>query len=195
MSEVRMELLFDDFATRYLRGERPDVGEYLERAGPEIEDLGRLLDRFLEAVPARATTEEEIVLMQARLEAEPALLVLRRRRKLTREAVVDALVKRLGLDPAKNDKVGGYYHDLEVGNLNPDRVDQSVWDVLADVLKANAQRLARLRPEPPAAAALAFMREPTSLQPKIGDAPSAALAPTREEPDKIDRLFLGPEES
>ncbi len=184
-----MELLFDEFATRYLRGERPDVGEYLERAGPEREELGRLLDRFLEAVPARATSEEDVVLMQARLEAEPPLLVLRLRRKLSREAVVSALMTALGLDPAKSDKVGGYYHDLEVGNLDPRGVDRSVWDVLADVFKANARGLAGVRPEPPAAPAVAYMREPTGLQAKLESAAAPSAEPEPAESDEIDRLF------
>ena len=191
MSEAHVETLFDDFATRYVRGESPDVGEYLERAGSEREDLGRLIDRFLEAVPARESTEEEIVLMQARLEAEPSLLVLRRRRKLTREAVVDALVKRLGLDPAKTDKVGGYYHELEVGILDPKPIDRRVWDVLADVLKANVRGLADFRPEaPPAAPAVAYMREPTmpALYERVSVSPKEANAI---EPDEIDELFLG----
>ena len=189
MTEAHMELLFDEFATRYVRGERPDVGDYLERAGSEREELGRLIDRFLEAVPAREPTEEEIVLMQAQLEADPPLLVLRRRRKLTREAVVDALVKRLGLDPRKRDKVGGYYHDLEVGNLDPEPVDRRVWDVLADVLKANVRGLAGLRPEPPAAAAVAYMREPTTIWAKLEHVPASPAEPDAEAPDEIDRLF------
>ncbi len=182
-----MELLFDDFATRYLRGERPDVGEYLERAGPEREELGRLLDRFLEAGPARATSEEEVVLMQARLEQQPPILLLRLRRKLSREAVVDALVGQLRLDPGKSDKVGGYYHDLEVGNLHPEPVDRRVWNVLAVVLKANVRALAVFRPESPGLAASAYKREPTGMQAKLDHAPEAP--PKAEEPDEIDRLF------
>jgi len=187
-----MELLFDEFATRYVRGERPDVRDYLERAGSEREELGRLIDRFLEAVPAREPTEEEIVLMQAQLEADPPLLVLRRRRKLTREAVVDALMKRLGLDPRKRDKVGGYYHDLEVGNLDPEPVDRRVWDVLADVLEANVRGLAVFRPEPPGMTASAYMREPTGMQAKLEHVPASPAEPVAEEPDEIDALFLGP---
>ena len=127
----------------------------------EREELGVLLDRFLEAVPAREPTEEEIVAMQARLEQQPPLLVLRLRRALRREAVVEALVSQLGLDPAKSGKVGGYYADLEVGILDPEPVDRRVWDVLAEVLKANVRALAGLRPEPPAAVAAAYHREPT----------------------------------
>jgi len=187
-----MELLFDEFATRYVRGERPDVRDYLERAGREREELGRLIDRFLEAVPARESTEEEVVLVQARLEAEPPLLVLRHRRKLTRKAVVDALMKRLGLDPAKSDKVGRYYHELEIGILDPNRVDRSVWDVLSDVLKANVRGLAGVRPEPPTAPAAAYMREPTGMQAKLEHVPASPAEPVAEEPDEIDALFLGP---
>ncbi len=189
MTEAQMELLFDEFATRYVRGERPDVGDYLERAGSEREQLGRLIDRFLEAVPARPPTEEEVVLMQSRLEAEPPLLLLRLRRKLSREAVADALVKRLGLDPAKSDKVGGYYHDLEVGNLDPDPVDRRVWEILSDVLKANVRGLAGVRPEPPLAPAAAYMREPTGMQAKLEHAPASPAEPDAKAPDEIDGLF------
>ncbi len=189
MTEAQMELLFDEFATRYVRGERPDVRDYLERAGPEREELGRLIDRFLEAVPAREPTEEEVVLMQARLEAEPPLLALRLRRKLTRETVVDALVKRLGLDPGKSDKIGGYYHELEVGILDPKPVDRRVWDVLSDVLTANVRALAEFRPEPPPPApAAAYMREPAMLA-KLDHAPAQPAEPDANAPDEIDRLF------
>lgn len=188
--EARVELLFDEFAVRYARGEHPDVREYLERAGPERQELGRLLDRFLEAVPARATSEEEIVLMHARLEQQPPILLLRLRRKLGREAVVAALVRQLRLDPGKSGKVGGYYHDLEVGNLDPEPVDRRVWDVLADVLEANVRGLAGYRPEAPPPAA-AYLREPSGMQAKLSERAAAPAAPADEGPDEIDRLFTG----
>ncbi len=79
MTEARMELLFDEFATRYLRGERPTCASTSSAPATSADELGSLLDRFLQAVPARAPTEEEIVLTQARLEQEPPLLVLRLR--------------------------------------------------------------------------------------------------------------------
>jgi hypothetical protein len=188
VSEARVELLFDEFATRYLRGDRPDVGDYLERAGGEQEELSRLLDRFLEAVPARETSEEEIVAMQARLEQQPPILLLRLRRALSREAVVEALVAKLGLDPAKSGKVGGYYHELEVGILDPEPVSARVWDVLAEVLKANVRALAGRRPEP-AAPAAAYMREPTIVLRERTDMPMAAASAPPPEPDEVDRLF------
>jgi hypothetical protein len=199
MSDVSVETLFDEYATRYLRGEQPDAREYLERApeGVERDDLAGLLDRFLAAAPARAPSEEETVLMEARLEQEPPLLVLRRRRKLTREAVVSALVGRLGLDPAKGDKVGGYYHELETGLLDPEPVDRSVWDVLGDVLTANVRALAGLRPEPPPELALRYMRgaDGLVLQESVVStdrfALRAKLEKAAEGPDEVDRLFTG----
>jgi hypothetical protein len=188
MSEAPVALLFDEFATRYLRGERPDVGDYLERAGGEREELGQLLDRFLEAVPAREPAEEEVVAMQARLEQQPPLLLLRLRRALGREAVVEALVAKLGLDPAKSGKVGRYYADLEVGILDPQPVSMRVWEALADVLKANVRALASVRPEP-SAPAVAYMREPTIVLQERVAMPMAGASEPSPEPDEVDMLF------
>ena len=58
--------LFDEFATAYRRGDAPDVLDYLGRAGGDADALADLIDRFLRAVPARASTEEEIVLGRGR---------------------------------------------------------------------------------------------------------------------------------
>lgn len=189
MTEVSVELLFDEFATRYLRGERPDVGEYLAQAGEEREELGRLVDRFLAAVPAREPSEEEVVLMQARVEQQPPILVLRLRRALRRDAIVRSLVGRLGLDAAASGKVDRYYHDLEVGRLDPEGVDRRVWDVLADLLGANVRRLATLRPEPPHE--VAFYRPMN--QPELAARLDAATAAPGEPdaPDEVDMLFTG----
>jgi hypothetical protein len=187
VNEVSVELLFDEFALQYLRGERPRVQEYLERAGAKREELASLLDRFLQAAPAREPAEEEVVLMQARLEQEPPLLVLRVRRKLSRAAVVDALVRTLGLDPGTRDKVARYYHELETGLLDPEPVDRRVWEGLSGFLRANVRALAGLRPPPPAAAP-AFRAADESFRLER----LAAPRPRPEEgPDEVDRLFTG----
>lgn len=205
MSEHSVERLFDEFATTYVRGERPDVGGFLERAGPDRDDLARMIDRFLQAVPAREPSEEEVVLMQGRLEKEPPLLVLRLRRALTRDAVVEAFMRTLGLDPAKREKVAGYYHELEVGSLDPKPVSSRVWDALGEVLDANVRVLAGLRPivvEP-----TVFLREArylaswdegvdhlreewpsASMTSKMVPTPSE---PPGDQPDEVDRLFRG----
>jgi hypothetical protein len=185
-----VSLLFDEFALRYRRGERPDVREYLERAGAEREDLGLLIDRFLQAVPAREPSEEEVVLLQAQIQQEPPLLLLRKRRKLRREAVIAALMTALQLDPAKREKVAGYYHELETGLLDPERVDRTVWAALGEFLRANVRALARAGTVSPAAPAASYLRAAdfaleTHLE-NIPDQPARA-----EEPDNVDRLFTG----
>ncbi|HXF97928.1 MAG TPA: hypothetical protein VNJ46_04875 [Gaiellaceae bacterium] len=192
MSESAVEHVFDEFALAYRRGERPDVREYLERVpeGPEREALADLIDRFLVAVPAREPSEEEIVLLEARLEREPALLVLRRRRRLRREAVVDALVRALGLDPRKRDKVAGYYHQLETGLLDPEPVDRSVWEALAEVLRANVRALAARVPPPPAALAYRRAEQGFVLQARLGERPPSPAAEAGGL-DEVDRLFTG----
>jgi hypothetical protein len=187
VTDAQVETLFDEFATRYLRGEHPDVREYLERAGAERDSLGALLDRFLEAVPAREPSEEDVVLIQARLEHEAPLLVLRKRRKLGRGAVVDALVQALRLEPEKREKVAGYYHELETGLLDPEPVDSSVWEALSDLLHANARALAGLGPLPPAAAP-AFHRFDADF---VLAERSVPPVPRDECPDEVDRLFTG----
>lgn len=189
--------LFDEFATAYRGGEAPDVLGYLERAGDDADSLAQLIDRFLQAVPARAASEEEIVLMQARLEHEPPLLVLRQRRRLTRDAVVSALVGALGLDTAKSAKVKGYFSDLEVGVLDPKPVNQRVWDALVGILDANVRVLAGLRPPPPSPT-VRFQRRAGYMELHERVVASSDLlvsiedvTPAVDDRDEVDRLFTG----
>ena len=138
--------------------------------------------------------------MQARLEQEPPLVLLRLRRRLSRQAIVDALVDKLGLAPEKRDKVAGYYHELEVGTLDPNPVSSSVWTALADVLQANVRALAGLRPEPPPmSASVAYRRQPTETARYLASwsedaADEDVSRPTRAQPperDEVDKLFTG----
>jgi hypothetical protein len=190
MSAHTIEQLFEEFALSYRRGESPDVPAYLARARSEEEReaLGALIDRFLQAVPAQPPTDEEVVLMEARLSGDPPLLVLRRHRKLTRDAVVDALVKTLALARDKRDKVARYYHELETGLLDPTPVDRRVWEVLAQTLRANVESLARRWPTPPVVH--------TYLRPADFSLEAHEPAPSQDvgepaERDEVDALFTG----
>src|SRR4029453_15441354 len=84
--------LFDDYAARFARGERPDTREYLARAGEDATQLAALIDRYPESVPALGSSEEAQALPEAWLEGEPPLLALRTKRGLRRDAVVNALM-------------------------------------------------------------------------------------------------------
>jgi len=161
------------------------VAEYLARAGEEADELAALLDAFLQAAPPPPPAEETVATMEAWAAGESPLLALRVRRGLRRAQVVEALVKLLGLDPAKERKVGRYYHRLETGLLDPARVDRRVFEALAEALTARVADLLTWR-APPLEAEPAYRVTPGAAMP-----PAAAPAPPTEPPDEIDRLFGG----
>ncbi|GIU95796.1 MAG: hypothetical protein KatS3mg012_2253 [Gaiellaceae bacterium] len=81
------ELLFEDFAARYARGEHPDVRDYLERAGDERDALVTLIDGYLASVPAQPPSAETLATF-AELALEerkaPPMLAMRVRMGLRR---------------------------------------------------------------------------------------------------------------
>jgi hypothetical protein len=176
--------LFDEYAARFARGERPDAREYLARAGEGADELAALIDRFLEGAPAPPADAEARALAQAWLEGEPPLLALRTQRGLRREAVVEALVGRLALDPGKRKKVERYYHRLETGLLDPARVSSRVFDVLAETLRTSLADVRGWRPRPATAEGV-YLR---AAEPEMAAPPTAAAEPG--ERDEIDALFL-----
>ena len=182
--------LFDEFAARWARGERPDAREYLARAGAQADELAPLLERVAAASPPPEPSEEMVALIRAWRGGQPPLLELRRRRRLTRAAVVDALVAALGLDVAKRDKVAGYYHELESGLLDPGRVDRRVFQALAETLKARVEDL--LAWEPPVQHESVYYRRSDPTFDTAAEASSlASPAEPEEPPDDVDRLFRG----
>jgi hypothetical protein len=178
--------LFDEYAARFARGERPDPRDYVARAGARADELAELIDGFLARTVPPQPDEEARDLARAWVGGEPPLVALRVRRGLRRSAVVDALVQRLGLDPQKREKVRAYYHRLESGLLDPAGVDQSVFGVLIELLGFRALELVRWRIPPQEE--LAYMRLPTDAV-LAQEAAQPAAEPA--EPDEIDRLFIG----
>jgi hypothetical protein len=178
--------LFDDYAARFARGEAPDLRGYLTRAGDHAGELGRLVDAFLARASPTEPNEERVALARAWVEGQPPLLELRTRRGLKRDAVVDALVQLLGLDPKKRAKVKRYYHELESGLLEPRGVDRRVWEALAETLKAQIADLVAWRPRPLEPVGEVYLRR--------ADAPAGfarSLARPQEPEDEVDRLFRG----
>jgi hypothetical protein len=178
--------LFQEFADAYARGDRPRARDYVSRTtGPDADLLAGMIDRFLASTPPRPATAEDERLFDA-LVSEPALLQARVRRGLRRDDVVAALIDELELDRSKSDKVREYYHRLESGLLDPERVDRRVYAALARLFKTAVHELARWHPEPPATAT-AYFRSVDAVVP----APPPAAPAAAEEPDEIDRLFTG----
>lgn len=174
--------LFDEYAVRWARGERPDARAYLERAGPAADELADLIDRYLTVTPPPEPDEESVAFMAAWAVGEPPLVELRSRRGVSRNDVVTALVEILGLDPAKREKVKRYYHQLETGQLDVSRVSQSVLDVVRDAIGSRiADAVAWRAAAPPAAA---FLRAETAA-----DFDLMRPASPMDDRDEIDELF------
>jgi hypothetical protein len=180
----RVDELFGEYASAYSRGERPQAREFLARAGGQVDELASLIDAFLARAPTPAPDEQTVELFEAWQAGESPLLRLRTARGVTVDAVVGALLRTLGLDVKKKEKVTRYYHELESGSLDPEGVDRRVWDVLGETLGARVGDLFGWRPRQPEFSTAAFAR---SSRPMM----AAMRVPERsEEPDdEVDRLF------
>jgi hypothetical protein len=175
--------LFDDWAARFGRGERPDLREYLARAGDAQGELAALADAWLSRIEPPEPDDDAIVVAVAWSEGVPPIAELRRRRDLTLDQVVDALVERFGLDNRKRGKVRAYYEEIESGKLVP--ADRGLVSALAELVRARGfDLLARrsLPPAPAAAQAAPFRAESALTAARLSTA-------TPPEPDAIDVLF------
>jgi hypothetical protein len=177
--------LFEEYVGRFAGGERPDLREYLARAGEGRDELAGLVSRFLAWAEAPEPDEDAVAIAQAWIEGEAPLVALRTRRGLKRDAVVDALMARFGLAAGSREKVRRRYHELETGQLELGRVDRALLDELAALFKARIGDLLAWQPRPVSAQAVYHRANPAiAAQPLVAPASPA-------EPDEVDRLFLG----
>lgn len=180
-----VEELFAEYAAAYARRVRPHVHEFLARAGERRDELANLIDAFLARAPAPAPDEQAVALFEAWRAGESPLRRLRTSRGVTKDALVAVLVRALGIDEKKKEKVERYYEELESGSLQPARVDRRVWDLLAETLGARVSDLAvwrqhALRGAPFTAASAA---QPMTAAMRMDE-------PKKELEDDVDRLFL-----
>ena len=157
--------LFEEYVGRFAGGERPDLREYLARAGESREELAQLVDRFLQWAEAPEPDEDAVAITQAWIEGEAPLVALRVRRGLKREAVVAAVMERFSLGVGTREKVARRYHELETGQLDVRRVDPALVSELATLFKARVADLLAWKPQPLAAEAAYYRAEqPLTLQ-------------------------------
>lgn len=178
MADLVMSL-FEEYVASYGRGEGPDLRAYFERAGDGRDELASLVDVWLQVAPAPEPDEETVALTAAWIAGEPPLVALRARRGLRRADVVDRIIERFRLNPAKRQKVERYYHEVETGQLAP---SPSIRDALAAIF-GRALPAWRVRPLD-VSPAPAYYRSDAVL-----DAPQVVhdLEPS----DEIDELFRG----
>lgn len=178
--------LFDEFIEAQLSGRRPDVRDYLLRAGSASAQLGLLIDRYLELAPVEEPDQETIVALNARLEHMTPLTAARTRLPLKVDELVERLRVALGLEDSLRPRLRTAYQELEGGQLDSSRVHERVWEALRSILGLDPRRL--ITRETPVYAALAYHRAPG-----IQVAPMAAAASAEEAapPDEVDVLFRG----
>lgn len=190
MPPSAVQELFAEYAAAFARGERPRARDFLDRAGAEAGELGVMIARFLQAAPRPAATVEDSALLRGWVEGEPPLVTQRVRQGLKRAAVVDALREALGLGADKRERLADAYHELETGQLDPARVDASVWSALGEILKANVRELGAWRPPQPEQRFALFRADAEIALESASD-----IRRHREpELDEIDRLFRGLEQ-
>jgi hypothetical protein len=175
------------FADAHAAGERPDVREYLERAGAERERLGVLLDRFLAVAPVEPAPDEDVVALRARVDRVTPLTEARRRLPLTVDELVERLREALGLPESLRARLRAAYQELEAEQLDPAGVDARVWDALRAILGLDLRRFVS---GGPAIAALPMYRRSAGMAP--APMASAQFDRAAAERDEVDMLFRAP---
>jgi hypothetical protein len=206
----RVEQLLSEYITEYRNGGRADPVAFLERAEPDDRrELAALIDGYLARAPRRPFDEsafrgsstEEVTETLARSLAGvsglwPVLLPrLRAAAGLKRRELVERLAIALGAS-GREEKVGGYYHEMEQGLLPASGVSDCVLGALAQI---TGTTLSALRD----AGAAVTPSGGGKLEPRSAFARAAFLAKPGEEPrefpsgseqqiwDEIDELFQG----
>jgi hypothetical protein len=135
-----VDTLFDEYAARWARGERPETADYLDRAGPEREALAVMIDRYLAVAPAREPDEATVrFLAEIYEQDEPPLLAARVARGLKVQAVVEWVMKSFSLPADTAGKVSAYWHELESGRRRPQDVAPELWGKVVELLGPAAE--------------------------------------------------------
>jgi hypothetical protein len=180
-----------------------DARPFIERAAPADRPvLAALIDAFLEEAPrvdpAAGASAPSAVIDQVERALSgasglwPALLPrLRARARLRRAEVVSQLAARLGAQ-AQQEKVGRYYHQMELGLLPEPGVSDTVLEALGRIVGYTADGLRRAgklpAPGPPRADEGAVFARATHGR---AAEPTAAADRPPEPWDEVDRLFRG----
>lgn len=209
--------LFGEFIKAHLAGSNPDPWEYVGRLeGDERTELEELIDAYYVDAPPRQWDAEAFRGSAAERIADsidrsfrgqagwwPAVLPrLRDKARLKRSEVVKRLAKALGVGD-REQKVAGYYHEMEHGLLPSERVSKKVLDALAGIVGTTGDALRKAgRPLTPEissqdAADAVFARtahpqeEWTHTAGALAQEADAPAPADRTDWDEVDELFLG----
>ncbi len=206
--------LLSAYIAEHRAGGEADPLAFLEGADPgDRGELAVLIDGYLARSPGREWDQQAYSGSAAERVAEgvgrsltgssglwPAMLPrLRHQARLTRAQVVERLSAALGA-AGKEAKVGGYYHEMERGDLGSRRVSERVLAALGEIYGTTAEKLREIGEPlgaagpPGGAPAPAMLRKATpaaeyTVADRVPDI-SEPLAPA-EKRDEIDEMFTG----
>lgn len=184
-----LDALAEEFRSEYLAGRSPDAAAFLDRAAEaDRGELGRRIRLVLAEEPPPDPAPETLLMVQAMLRGQPPLLELRTAKGMTRDQVVSDLREELGLEPATEQRVAVYYHELETGQLPLAGIRDRVFEAVAKVMGVARASLMLQGPQPDRAGAA----QPVFARAEPGTEVSLhALAALPGEPDEVDDLFTG----
>jgi hypothetical protein len=185
-----VDALFDEYAARWVRGERPEAADYLDRAGGEREELAAMIDRYLAVAPTLEPDEATVRFVAALYERdEPPLLAARVARGLRVQAVVEWLLQSFALPIDRAEKVSLYWHELERGRRRPQDVAPELWGKVVELIGPAAEAARGWSPPPALASQVRYHR--VRSESFDVEQPSAAASSVEEpsELDEVDRLF------
>lgn len=211
--------IFSAFVREHRSGGEADPRAYLERARSEAErrELIALIEAYLRRAPgrrwdpdafatSRAARVVDSILAGVELEQEDReeetvgwaelLPELRHRLRIMRRDLVARLAEALGV-PDHVEKVGAYYHRMELEDLPVEGISDRVLEALGSILQVSAETLRRAgsvrsgeRPGPRVVfQRTAYPDEQEGGEPAGGE--RAGAAPQAGEPDLVDELFTG----
>ncbi|MBM3635462.1 MAG: hypothetical protein FJW99_09330 [Actinobacteria bacterium] len=181
--------LAEEFRQAYAAGEHPDAAAFLARVPEDQRDeLGRLIRAVLADEPPPDPAPETLLMVQAMRRGEPPLLELRTARGMTRDQVVSDLREELGLEPADEQRVAVYYHELETGQLPLAGIRDRVFEAVATVMGVARSSLLLQGPQGGGAGApqAVYARAEPGTEVNLD-----ALAALPGEPGAVDDLFTG----
>jgi hypothetical protein len=176
--------LVEEFAAARARGGRPDIVEYLQRAGDDAGEFGRLVEALVLAAPPPPPASEVVGEMEALLGAEPPLLALRHRRGLTVDELADRLIGRLDLPAASRPRLRALYQRLEAGLIDAAGIADRLRSALADIFAVPDDEIVAAAP---AGHGVVFARGPEGWEGALDDLPVDEL-PGRPSAE-LDALF------
>jgi hypothetical protein len=216
---AEVDRLLGAYIDEYLAGDRPDPLAFLDQLrGDERERLSGLIETFLLDAPSeqwdqaayeRSMAKEVVESLDRALHGQgglwPAVLPrLRDRARLRRSELVERLATSLGA-ASQQEKVGGYYHEMEQGLLPAPGVSDRVLEALGEIVGESAQRLREagnaLLPgtsfaadDPDGSFARLAVPDPEQMPPAAqspGVGSPHDSVPISEDLDEIDELFRG----